>query len=101
MRVKKNMDIAKSPIEPKYLKPGKVETDEHIYVENSFTTGPSVCGSNDNVFDVRSDSANEPSDANTSGEEINVESFKEKCLYELKNTSMLDKIIDKLYESGD
>ena len=68
-------------------------------MENSVTTDPSVSGSNANLSDVMPEYANESSEENTSGDEINVDSFKQKCLHELKNTGMLDKIV--LYISGD
>ena len=95
------MDIDKFPIYPKYLKLDKGDSDEHIDVENSVTTYPSVSGSNDNLSDVIGDSENEYSEENRSGDDLNVDSFKEKCLHELKNTLLLIKIIDKLYGSGD
>ena len=98
---KKNMDTDKFPMDPKYVKLDKGDSDEHIDVENSVTTDPSVSGSNENLSDVVPDSENEYSKENTSGDDINVESFKVKCLHTLKKACLLDKIIDKLYDSGD
>ena len=95
------MDIEKFPIDPKYVKIDKGDSDEHIDAENSVTTDPSVSGSNDNLSDVVPDSEHEYSEENTSGDDINVELFKVKCLHELKNTCLLDKIIDKLYSTED
>ena len=98
---KKNMDTDKFPMDPKYVKLDKGDSDEHIDAENSVTTDPSVSGSNDNLSDVLPDSENEYREENRSGDDMNVESFKVKCLHTLKKTCLLDKIIDKLYESGD
>ena len=98
---KKKMDMDKFPMDPKYVKLDKGDSDEHIDVENSVTTDPSVSGSNDNLSDVVLDSENEYSKENTSGDDMNVESFKVKCLHTLKKTCLSDKIIDKLYESED
>ena len=98
---RKNMETDKFLMDPKYVKLDKGDSDEHIDVENSVTTDPSVSGSNDNLSDVVPDSENEYSEENTSGDDMNVESFKVKCLHMLKKTCLLDKIIDKLYESGD
>ena len=95
------MDTEKFPMDPKYVKLDKGDSDEHIDVENSVSIDLSVGGSNDNLSDVRPDSENEYIDANRSPDDINVESFKVKCLHTLKKTCLLDKIIDKLDESGD
>ena len=98
---KKNMDTEKFPMDPKYVKLDKGDSDEHIDVENLVSIDLSVSGSNDNLSDIHPDSKNEYIDANRSPDDINVESFKVKCLHMLKKNCLLDKIIDKLYESGD
>ena len=98
---KRNMDTEKFLMDPKYVKLDKGDSDEHIDVENSESIDLSVSGSNDNVSDVRRDSENEYINADRSPDDINVELFKVKCLHTLKKTCLLDKIIDKLYESGD
>ena len=56
---KKNMEIEKFPTDPKYVKLHKGDSDEHIDVENSVTTDPSVSGSNDSLCDVIAESENE------------------------------------------
>ena len=98
---KKNMDIEKFPTDSKYVKLDKGDSDEHIDVENSVTTNPSISGSNDSLCDVIPESENEYSEEEASGDDINVESFKVKCLHALKKTCLLDTIIVKLYDSGD
>ena len=95
------MDIEKFPTDPKYVKLDKGVSDEHIDIENSVTTDPGLSGSNDSLCDVIPESENEYSEEKASGDDINVESFKVKCLHALKKTCLLDKIIDKLYDSGD
>ena len=66
------MDTDKFPMDPKYVKLDKGDSDEHINVENSVTTDPSVSGSNDNLSDVIPDSENEYSKENTNGDDMNV-----------------------------
>ena len=95
------MDTEKFPMDPKYVKLDKRDSDEHIDVENSVSIDLSVSGSNDNLSDVCPDSENEYINANRCPDDINVESFKVKCLHMLKKPCLLDKIIDKLDESGD
>ena len=46
---KKNMDTEKFPMDPKYVKLDKGDSDEHIDVENSVSIDLSVSGSNDNL----------------------------------------------------
>ena len=82
------MDIDKCPIDSKYVKLDKGDSDEQIDVENSVTIDPSVSGSNNNLSDVIHDSESEYSKENTSGDDMNVDSFKVKCLHELKNTCL-------------
>ena len=69
------MEIDKCPIDTKCVKVDKADSDEHINVENSVTKDPSV--SNDNLSDVVPDSEHEYSEENTSGNNMNVNSFKE------------------------